>query len=456
MLNPLLNLQERAIPLVGSSIAQSRETYETNWKRSISLRLKPIRDSQMSFSKKKGFSGSSYEENPFVLAKNGDTDFFEKFYPEVGSSCNDPKYYSLRQKISRTTNELRQPQLQEYFEIGEVLGSGVEGVVRKGVPKMNINYDLDPTQVREVENNHGFNGKKIVRMESIEVNQARKRVANLNKRFNQVAAVKTVEKGHSGRETEVFHAVKENGKHPNICEYIHTFDSPIRSHILTEYLSGGDLFTVMNERDFEPLLQQHAAEIILRILTATSFLHSINFCHLDIKLENIMRRNALNVADVVLIDFGHAGKLNKKGKLLRPVGSPSYAAPEIILNKEFSAKSDVWSLGVVLHIALLGFLPFPHLQQKKWNSFSLADYGVDGGECDPFSYLYDGDWEEVDPAARDLCKKMLTVDVNERISVEEALQHEWFENYGLAVDNIDGKNVVVRREKRRKRVSIFA
>ncbi len=76
--------------------------------------------------------------------------------------------------------------------------------------------------------------------------------------------------------------------------------------------------------------------------------------HRDIKLENILIDNSLKIK---LIDFGFS--IHSKQKLKIFCGTPSYMAPEIINKIEYCGKmSDVWSLGILLFVMLIGKYPF--------------------------------------------------------------------------------------------------
>lgn len=64
-----------------------------------------------------------------------------------------------------------------------------------------------------------------------------------------------------------------------------------------------------------------------------------------------------------IVDFGLSAILFEKQKLNEMVGTFAYLSPEILLNKPYDAKTDVWSLGVVLYILLTLHIPFIHPDQ---------------------------------------------------------------------------------------------
>jgi calcium-dependent protein kinase len=85
--------------------------------------------------------------------------------------------------------------------------------------------------------------------------------------------------------------------------------------------------------------------------------------HRDIKPENIMFMNKHSLR-VKIVDFGTAQKVNPTLYMTEPFGSPYYMAPEVIRGC-YTSKCDIWSVGVILHIMIIGTPPFMHDDNKK-------------------------------------------------------------------------------------------
>lgn len=114
-------------------------------------------------------------------------------------------------------------------------------------------------------------------------------------------------------------------------------------------------------------------------------------------------------------------------------------APEILENtrhRKYTRAVDVWSLGVVLYICLCGFPPFSDELYTHQNPFSLAEQIKMGRFDYPSPY-----WDTVGDPALDLIDRMLTVDVEKRITIDECLEHPWVRGTANSVsltDSTDG------------------
>jgi serine/threonine-protein kinase Chk2 len=150
--------------------------------------------------------------------------------------------------------------------------------------------------------------------------------------------------------------------------------------------------------------------------------HERNIVHRDIKPENILLVD--KELTVKLADFGLAKIIGEESFTTTLCGTPSYVAPEILQSsnhRRYTRAVDVWSLGVVLYICLCGFPPFSdELFDAQNNPYTLAQQ-ILGGRFDyPSPY-----WDSVGDPALDLIDRMLTVDSDKRITIEECLQHPW-------------------------------
>src|SRR6266508_1648528 len=149
-------------------------------------------------------------------------------------------------------------------------------------------------------------------------------------------------------------------KHPNIVGILDTFEHAGRYAIVMEYVPGGSLRVLLDTARQLPL--DRVLAIGLELADALSRAHHLGIVHRDLKPENV-----LIAVDGTprLTDFGLArlewddARLTQSGTLF---GSPAYMSPEAVRGEELDARSDIWSLGVVLYELLAGRRPFEGVQ----------------------------------------------------------------------------------------------
>lgn len=141
--------------------------------------------------------------------------------------------------------------------------------------------------------------------------------------------------------------------------------------------------------------------------------------------------------NIKLADFGLAKIIGEESFTTTLCGTPSYVAPEILEqsnHRRYTRAVDVWSLGVVLYICLCGFPPFSDELYSRENPYTLSQQIKMGRFDYPSPY-----WDSVGDVALDLIDRMLTVDVEKRITIDECLQHPWTTMQPMNVnDSTDG------------------
>lgn len=135
-------------------------------------------------------------------------------------------------------------------------------------------------------------------------------------------------------------------------------------YMIMEHLTGGDLSGILDRRG--PLPVGEAALYAYQACEAVAEAHSLGIIHRDLKPSNMfLTRRPNETACVKVIDFGISKDLdpNKVGPALTKtgmiIGTPVYMAPEQMANnKAMDARSDIWSLGIILYELVTGEVPF--------------------------------------------------------------------------------------------------
>lgn len=149
-------------------------------------------------------------------------------------------------------------------------------------------------------------------------------------------------------------------QHPNIVNLIDVFEDEKYFYLVLELLGGGDLYDYLQAQNFD-ISEERAKNLSFAIGNAIQYAQSYAIVHRDIKLENIMMTSADKDNSIPkLVDFGMAF-LAGPGKTANDLlGTIAYAAPELLLEKDYDAKVDAWSFGVVIYCLSSGTLPFEH------------------------------------------------------------------------------------------------
>ena len=228
-------------------------------------------------------------------------------------------------------------------------------------------------------------------------------------------------------------------RHNNLIQLYQIIQTPKLIYIVMEYSQGKDLFNyIVNNKKIN---ENEACEYFHQIIEGADFLHKMKICHRDLKPENLLLENKT----LKLIDFGLSNTWGKSGKLKTACGSPSYAAPEMILGESeyYGSRVDIWSCGVILYVMVCGFLPF-----EDTNTDKLYKKIIDGKYALP-SFVTEG--------CKDLIRKIMTVDQELRYTIAEIKQHPWYKalkpkiNEGLLSNKIvfpcDSEIIAEMREK---------
>ncbi|CAD8088776.1 unnamed protein product [Paramecium primaurelia] len=145
--------------------------------------------------------------------------------------------------------------------------------------------------------------------------------------------------------------------HQNIVKIMDIFHdaNQNREYLIMEYCDSQNLKAFIYQSG--GVLNENITKIVLQqLLTALNELIKKEYLHRDIKPENIL----IHQRTLKLADFGFSVKADYSGNQLfkENVGTPLYMAPQILENKHYSVKSDIWSIGIMTYQMLTGDYPW--------------------------------------------------------------------------------------------------
>ena len=230
--------------------------------------------------------------------------------------------------------------------------------------------------------------------------------------------------------------ILKNLDHPDIVRITEFYNTESSYYIINEYCRYGELYDQVTKEFSETQI----AVMFRQILSGIAYLHSNNIIHRDLKLENILindiEKSMTTNEDLFLvkiIDFGTA-KIFDKNKIPRAiVGSIYYIAPEVIL-KQYGKECDMWSLGVILYMFIVGHAPFDGKSNRD-----IMEKIKEG------KYLKNETrWKKASNEVKDLINKLLVLEPDKRLTAFEALKHPWFKvsNSNILYNNISKEEVL--------------
>jgi serine/threonine protein kinase len=143
---------------------------------------------------------------------------------------------------------------------------------------------------------------------------------------------------------------------------------------------------------------------------------------------------------IKIADFGFAKKVTKPFCLRTLCGTAQYVAPEVLdlSSGGYDCRADMWSVGVVVYILLGGYAPFEGPVQELAQAICKADYA-----------FHDKYWSDISDAAKGMISSLLEIDVDRRLSAEEALQCPWMtiEEESLTAKDLSGAQEALQKRK---------
>ena len=183
-------------------------------------------------------------------------------------------------------------------------------------------------------------------------------------------------------EVQMLRAVRHN----NIIRLEEIFEGENFIYCVCNLYSGGNLLDkVLAQKHFS---ERQSLVYLRQLLKSLAYLESKCIMHRDLKPENILLKEATEDSELAIVDLGFATYEKDYSSLFVRCGTPGYVAPEILADKQYGVKVDVFSVGVIFFIMLTGNVPFPNQSYEKLVEanaaceidFDLSEHGVEVGE----------------------------------------------------------------------------
>ncbi|KAJ8122569.1 hypothetical protein ONZ43_g1273 [Nemania bipapillata] len=202
--------------------------------------------------------------------------------------------------------------------------------------------------------------------------------------------------------------IQSNLRHPNILQLFGHFHDSKRVFLILEFAAKGELYKHLRRESRFP--EWKASQYIAQMASALRYLHRKHVIHRDIKPENIL----VGIhGEIKISDFGwsvHAPNSRRETMC----GTLDYLPPEMIKpgssDNSYNEKVDLWSLGVLTYEFLVGEAPFEDTPVMTQRRIARADMSIPSF---------------VSPEARDLIKKLLVLDPEKRIPLDQVQTHPW-------------------------------
>ena len=217
-------------------------------------------------------------------------------------------------------------------------------------------------------------------------------------------------------------SIIRNVKHPNCIHVEDIFRTKHKVYIVMDFMPNKSIGDEVDGKG-KAICEWKSKIYFCQIASAIKYLHKYNIAHRDLKLDNVLLDKDFNAK---VCDFGFSKFVEKEpktGKSVKSksfVGTPTYEPPEMVMSEPYDPfKCDVWCLGICLFVMLNYEYPFNSDQPKEKRYEKMTKR----------LYKFEATIEaKLTPNAKDLVKKLLEPNPEQRMSMEQVCKHPWIPN----------------------------
>ena len=212
-------------------------------------------------------------------------------------------------------------------------------------------------------------------------------------------------------------------RHPSVINLYEIIDYYDTCYIITEYIHGVDLYTYVEDKNYK-IPEFRIVSIIQQICCANYYLSFFGIIHRDIKPEHLLLDDKYEEPMIKLIDFGLSDILFPKEKSCAQFGTIGYAAPEVLKGIPYNKSADIWSIGIMIYLLIIGCLPFDDANEvNKIKEMTIND------EI-PFPAVI---CKKKTQESIYLLENILRKDPTKRLGLEEILKSKWMQKFCKSV-----------------------
>ena len=227
----------------------------------------------------------------------------------------------------------------------------------------------------------------------------------------------------------------------NLLKLVTNFEDENNIYIILPLCKNGQLYDLLHKSN-KKVKNIFIKKYLYQTIQAIKELHKKKIIHRDIKPENILIDNKDNA---LLSDFGIATHCKEGEKRNTYCGTDEYLAPEVIRGQPYDEKIDIWAIGILIYecISPLGKTPFNKIDFLK-RTDDNKEYIIKNEK--DLKINYD---KNFDPLAKNLIEKILKINPKERLSINNILNHIFFNNINVNLRNdvFDNENEDIKNEK---------